>query len=273
MRTFLMACCWLTFFSVNCCAQLSVNPEWRERTGLTVGSSQTVFVSAHLLRGFLTLESIDQEPRNAIANIAAQKKAATEALKAVGISETFIKITSTKMLEFQETPKEFRTNRSDINALLPTTDSQEYSAVAYLRFDIPLSGKDSDELALLPHEVCRSLKKYPVFDSTKVCFLYIGKLEQEQINQATKKAYKEALENAKSIAQLSRRTLGKLLALTPEVDGRWRYMSNLSYDQWSEGDANKNPLSQFSPAEDEVFGNDASKLSRTCSVELRFAIE
>ncbi len=117
MRTILMACCWLMLFSVNCCAQLSVNPEWRERTGLTVGSAQTVFVSANVLRGFVTLESIDREPRSAIANIASQKKAAIEALKAIGVSETSIKITSTQMLEFQETSKAFRTNKSDSNAL------------------------------------------------------------------------------------------------------------------------------------------------------------
>ncbi len=72
----------------------------------------------------MTLESIDQEPRNAIASVASQKKAAAEALKAIGVEEKFIKITSTRMLEFQEASQGYR--RSDAKALLPTTDSQEY---------------------------------------------------------------------------------------------------------------------------------------------------
>ena len=46
-----------------------------------------------------------------------------------------------------------------------------------------------------------------------------------------------------------------------------------SHSKSNSTSAEKNPLDNFSPAENEVFGNDASKLSRTYSVELRFSVE
>ena len=252
---------------------MSVNPDWRERNGLTVASSQTVSVPAKILRGFVTLESVDVEPRNAIANLNAKKKTAIDALKTIGVHENSTKTTSTRILEWDTTPKTSNYYRSNTNGFLPTTDSDEYTAVAHLSFDIPLTGMDPDELIILPHDTCKRLKKETVFESRKIFFLYVGETKESQIADATKKAYGEALASAQSTAALSGRSLGKLAALTPETNGRWRYWSEPSYGYWTDDAAEKNPLSNFSPADNEVFGNDASKLSRTCSVELRFNIE
>ncbi len=107
----------------------------------------------------------------------------------------------------------------------PRTHKNIGSSLSAFRYS-PLR-KDSDQIALLPHDVCKNLQKHTVFESSKIYFLYIGQAEQKQINQATKKAYDEqAFENAKSMAELLEERLGKLVALTPEIDGRWRYWAH-----------------------------------------------
>ncbi len=162
---------------------------------------------------------------------------------------------------------------ANTSALLPTTESKEITAVAYVSFDIPVVEMTMDELVILPHDTCRRLRSQPVFESSKIYFLYVGELKESQVKDVSKKAYDEALTNAKSTIALSGRSLGKLAALTPEVNGRWRYWSELTYGYWNDAATEKNPLSYFSPAENEVFGNDPSKLSRTYTVELRFDLE
>ena len=113
--------------------------------------------------------------------------------------------------------------------MLPTTESKEITAVAYVSFDIPVAEMTMDELAILPHDTCKRLKSQPVFESSKIYFLYVGELKESQIKDVSKKAYDEALTSAKSTAALSGRSLGKLAALTPEINGRWRYWSELTY--------------------------------------------
>jgi uncharacterized protein YggE len=273
MRTIATAFFWVIFVAPYGSAQLTVNPDWQERSGLTVASSQTVSVPAKILRGFVTLESIDVEPRNAIANVSAKKKAAVAALKTIAVPEKSIKSTSTRIPQWDTAPKSMYFYGPNSNGLLPTTDSQEYTAVAHLSFDIPLAGMDLDELTILPHDICKRLEKQTVFESSKIYFLYVGELNESQIKDSSKKAYDEALASASSIAALTGRSLGKLVALTPEINGRWRFWSNLTYGYRNDEAAEKNPISNFSPAENEVFGNDATKLSRTYTVELRFNIE
>ena len=252
---------------------MSVNPDWRERNGLTVASSQSISVPAKILRGFVTLESVDVDPRNAIANVSAKKKAAFDAFKTINIPEDSIKTTPSRIPEWDTTPKTGSFYGANTNALLPPTESKEITAVAYVSFDIPVVEMTMDELVILPHDTCRRLKSHPVFESSKIYFLYVGELKESQVKDVSKKAYDEALTSAKSTVALSGRSLGKLAALTPEVNGRWRYWSELTYGYWNVAAAEKNPLSNFSPAENEVFGNDPSKLSRTYTVELRFDLE
>lgn len=273
MRTITTACFWVTFLTHYCSAQMSVNPDWRERNGLTVASSQAISVPAKTLRGFLTLESVHVDPRNAIANLSAKKKAAIDAFKTINIPEDSIKTTSSRIPEWDATPRTGSFYGVNTNALLPTTESKEITAVAYVSFDIPVAEMTMDELAILPHDTCKRLKSQPVFESSKIYFLYVGELTESQIKDVSKRAYDEAFTSAKSTVALSGRTLGKLAALTPEVNGRWRYWSELTYGYWNDAAAEKNPLSAFRPAENEVFGNDPSNLSRTYTVELRFNLE
>jgi hypothetical protein len=250
-------------------AQMSVNPDWRERTGLTVASSETIAVPAKVLRGFVTLESVDVEPRMAIKKVRSQKTAAIIALKSISVPENLIKTTATCIPEWEAT-----TNiHAGANALLPATDSQPVVAVAHVSFDILLVGMDSDELAILPHDTCKRLRSQAVFENSKIYFLFVGELTQHQVKEAFNKAYKEARANALSAVALSGRSLGKLEALTPERNGAWGYWSKPTYGYWDGEDAKTNPLSNFVPADNEVYGNDASKLSRNYSIELRFNIE
>ncbi|HMP71520.1 MAG TPA: SIMPL domain-containing protein [Pirellulaceae bacterium] len=273
MRTIATACFWVILAVPYCSAQLSINPDWRERNGLTVASSQTVSVPAKTLRGFVTLESVDVDLKNAVANVSAKKKTAVDALKTIGVPENSIRITSTRIPEWDTAPRAWNVYGPANIGLVPTTDSEEYKAVAYLSFDMPLAGMDPDELIILPHDTCKRLKKQAICESSKIVFLYVGELTDAEIKDATKKAYDEALANAKSTALFSGRSLGKLAALTPEMNGPWRYWSEPTYGYWQNEAAETNPLSNFRPAENEVFGNDASRLSRTYSVELRFNIE
>ncbi|MDP1562830.1 MAG: hypothetical protein Q8M16_15745 [Pirellulaceae bacterium] len=72
---------------------------------MTVASVQRISVPAILLRGFVTFESVDEEPRNALTNLQATKKAAVAALTAIGVAENSIKTTSTKILEWDTAQK------------------------------------------------------------------------------------------------------------------------------------------------------------------------
>lgn len=268
-----IACLWGLVLSQQCNAQLTVNGDWRERNGLTVASSQTVLVHASKLRGFTTIESADAEPRTAVSQVKEKKKSAMAALQTIGVPEKAAKITSTKIAEWNATQKGPVSYQSNTISLSPRMDSSDCTAVAHLSFDIPVTGMDSDDLTVLPHELSKRLQTQPVFESSKFVWIYVGEVDSAQVKDANKRAYAEALANAKSLASLSGRSLGKLVSLTPEVNGRWRYMSELTYGPWSDEAFRKSPTSNFSPSEDEVFGNDPSNLSRTFSIELRFSIE
>ncbi len=256
-----------------CLAQLSVSPGWEERHGLTVASIQKVTVPASVLRGFVTLKSVDEEPRNAIANLNAQKKAAIAALTAIDVPESLIKTTRTKILEWDKSPNLLNVYRADSEALVPTTGSIDCTAIAHLSFDIAIAGVDPDELIVLPFDILERLKTTTVFESNNIHFLYVSEINDSQISEAKKNAYNEALASAQATAAISGRTLGKLVALTPEVNGSWGYWSEPTYGYWNAQEASQNPISNFRPAENEVFGTDPFNLSRDYSIELRFKIE
>lgn len=272
MRTIAAACFGVILFASFCNAQLSVISDWRERNGLAVASSQTISVPAKSLRGFVMLESVDDDPRTALENVNAKKKDAIEALKSVAVLENSIKTTSVRILEWEPERKDSIFGGPNNSGALSVKESSESTAVVYMSFDIPVDGKNSDELTILPYDVCKRLEEKTVFESSKFFFLYVGEVSDPQIKEGLRKAYKEALANANSSAVLSGRTLGKLLALTPEVKGNWSSLEP-SYGIRNVEGSEKNPMSQFSPSGNEVFGMDPSKLSRTCSIELRFNIE
>jgi uncharacterized protein YggE len=273
MRTIAIAFWGMVLTSPVCLAQLSVSPGWEERHGLTVASIQKVAVPTRVLRGFVTLKSVDAEPRDAIANLNAQKKAAMAALTAMDVPESSIKTTTTKILEWDKSPNVLNVYRTESDALVPTTGPRDCTAVAHLSFDIAVAGVDPDEMIILPFDILKRLESESVFESKRIHFLYVGEANDSQITEAKKKAYNEALAIAQATAAISGRTLGKLVALTPEVNGRWGYWSEPTYGYLNAQEASQNPVSNFRPAENEVFGTDPFNLSRDYGIELRFKIE
>ena len=272
MRTSSFAWLWILCISQPCIAQVSVSPNWSEHNGLTVACSHTVKVPAKLLRGFTTLESADADPREAVAKLKAIKKSAVDALQGIGVAKEAITISATKILEWDTTPKQLNFYNQNNYALLPTAEASEYTAVAFVTFDVPVSRKDSDELTLYPYDISKRMKTQSPFESSKIEMFYVGELAEAEINDATKKAHDEALAKCKKIASLSGRSLKKLVALTPEygISKYWMVQpSRYSNDETS----GKNPLAEFGPRENEAYGYDHSDLTRTFSVELRFEIE
>lgn len=101
---------------------------------------------------------------------------------------------------------------------------------------------------------------------------FVGELTESAINDATKTAHDEALAKCKQIASLAGRNLKKLVAITQDAGGaNYGLVRPSRYS--NDGSTGKNPLCEFGPAENEVFGKDHSELTRTFSVTLRFEIE
>jgi len=157
--------------------------------------------------------------------------------------------------------------------LLPSTAWESYTARTHLSFDIPLGELDADERLLLIYDISQRLRKHTIFESCEIIVIYVGEVKDTQVADVTKKAYEEAHVHAKSIATLTGRSLGKLLALTPTINDLSRYGSKPSYSYLLEQMGEKKPLAHFAPAENEVVGFDAAELSQTHRVELRFEIE
>jgi hypothetical protein len=273
MRTIAIAFLGMVLTAPVCLAQVSVSPGWGERHGLTVASNQKVTVPASVLRGFVTLKSVAEEPRNAIANLNAKKKAAIAALTAIDVAESSIKTTTTRILEWDTSPNILNVYRTESDPLVPTTGPADCTAIAHLSFEIAVAGVDLDEMIVLPFDILKRLEAVSVFESNKIYFLYVGEVNDSQINEAKKNAFEEAMANAQATAAISGQKLGKLVALTPDVNGGWWYQSEPTYGYWNRQDASQNPIPNFRPAENEVFGNDPSNLSRDISIELRFKIE
>lgn len=275
MMKSLSAAILLVIVLVNCSeAQTSVNPGWHDRQGLSVGSYQTVTVPARTLRGFTSIEVVDREPREAIAKLKVARKSAIEAIKkAIGVSDAAIKASPAMVAEWENLPKGYSLMPRNSSTISPT-ELEEYTVAVHLCFDVALNGLDKDELAILPHDVSSRLKKQPEFESSEFDFLYVGEVSDEQAKQATKRAYDEAFDNAKKLTALSSRSLGKLVELTAGSEGGSRYWVNRGYvtTPWA-GDSKSSPLSNFKPAQNEVFGANPAELTQIFSVDLRFEVE
>lgn len=273
MRTFLLACIGVLWSTSITAAQMSVNPDWRERNGLTVASTQTVIVPAKYLRCFTTLKAIESDPPAAILKLKDLKKAAKEALTTCGISEKDVSMTATRILETEWKTDAWRAAYGLTGGLLLPSNLESGTALSHVSFDIHLEATDPDELAALPYVIFKRLKEHNVFEACDFKFLFIGELEDSQMKDAYQKAFAEASSDAKAMAMLSGRSLGKLAAMTPEVNGRWWGWS-AGYDGHSwDHNAALNPLSQFKPKENEVFGADPNELKRSCSLELRYSLD
>lgn len=275
MRIFSTVCLWITclVLAEECYGQMIANSGWTEHNGLTVASSQTVVVPATKLRFFATIESVADEPRTAIENLSVNKKSAIAVLKELKIPDDSFQFTPTRIHEWMpQTDKVFGW-RAERGVLLPPTEWESYTARAHLSFDIPLGELDADERLLLIYDMSQRLRKHTVFESCEIIAIYVGEVKEAQAADATKKAYEEAHAHAKSLAKLTGRSLGKLLALTPTINDQSRYGSEPSYNYQLEQMGEKKPLAYFAPAENEVVGFDAAELLQAHRVELRFEIE
>ena len=275
MRILFTACIWITCLLLveKCDGQMITSTDWTEHNGLTVTSSQTVVVPATKLRFFTTIESVEDEPRTAIEKLNLHKKSAIAALKEIKIPDGSFQFTPTKIHEWLPQTDKYFGWRAERGVLLPSTEWESYTARAHLSFDIPLGELDADERLLLIYDLSQRLRKHTVFESCEIISIYVGEVKEAQAADATKKAYEEAHAHAKSIAALTGRSLGKLLALTPTINDRSRYGSEPSYNYQLEQMGEKKPLAYFAPTENEVVGFDAAELSRAHRVELRFEIE
>ncbi|MCA9191353.1 MAG: hypothetical protein KDB03_06320 [Planctomycetales bacterium] len=273
MKYFCIACLFIGVFSLHCQGQLSVNADWRERNGLTVASSQMVVVPATKLRLFTTLASIADEPQAAIRHLASDKESISKVMAEMGVTRDTFSFTSPRIIEWERTPENRLYGRSGGVGLLLKTDLNSYTAMAHVAMDFFLEEAESAQIVLRAYETCQQLRSHDVFKNCEFIVLFVGEVSEVQITDAKKKAYEEAFSDAQTLASLSGRSLGRLSAITPEIDGRWRFMPGFSYANQLGGITEIDLLAHFAPAENEVFGSDPLKLTRIYTVELRFEID
>lgn len=271
MKSVVPAICFFGFLSVSCAAQVSVNPGWQQRDGLTTGSSQSQNVFATKLRGFTTIESKAENPRAAVTILNAKKESGIAALLKSHEVEKTIHYTTTKIVEWEKKPSS-QFSQSTKLGLWPSSNLGSYTAITRVSFDISLEGLDADEMLVLPFEICKQLAACPALESNPIVVLYVGEVDETQIVKTKQLAYDEAAAEAISLATLSGRSLGKLAELTSRGEGtRWGSLRR-TYGTAYGDDVADSSLSHFAPAENEVFGTDPLNLSRTYSIELRFDI-
>ena len=265
-------------------AQSSVNPSWTERNGLTATSEQEVIVKPTKLRCFSTLMVDDIDAKLAVQRLADKKKIVMEKLLKLGIDRAAIRFSQIRLPQWQNKidqgywPKEHTS--MEVSKQLPS----RHVAYTSLQIDLEIKEDGEVELILFPIEIVNRLRESQLVkgvDITKPAdfepplhMLFVGAITDAESNRAIKFAYDEASAQAETIAKLTGRTLGKLEALTPYIDGIWSFQRGYKYGAWT--NPNKeipNPMSEFSPLDSEVYGVDPTHLSRTFTVELRYKLE
>ena len=113
-----------------------------------------------------------------LPKLKALKKSAVDALQGLGVGKDSIKISASKILEWDTTPRQMNLFYQDSFALSPAIEASEYTAVAFVSFDVPVAGKDSDELSLLPYDICKRLRAQAPFESSKIDMFYVGELTE-----------------------------------------------------------------------------------------------
>lgn len=137
----------------------------------------------------------------------------------------------------------------------------------------PALGLEPDELSLLPFELTGKLREHEPFKTLEINMLYIGVVMDAQLKEALQLAHDEALGQAKLVAGLAGRKLGKLAAITPDIAGNAGYWSSATYVNPFDARWQGSPLAHFKPAENEVYAAQIEDLHRICTLELRFEIE
>ena len=265
-------------------AQSSVNPSWTERNGLTATSEQEVIVKPTKLRCFSTLKVDEVDAKLAVQRLADKKKIVLEKLQKLGIARTEIRFTQIRLPQWQNIidqgywPKEHTS--MEVSKQLPS----RHVAYTSLQIDLEIKEDGEAEMILLPIEIVNRLRESQLVqgvDITKPAdfepplhMLFVGAISDAESNRAIKAAYDEASTQAETIAKLTGRTLGKLEALTPYIDGMWSFGKDYNYSAFTNRSQEiPNPMTEFRPLDSEVYGVDPAHLSRKFKVELRYKLQ
>lgn len=284
-------------------AQRTINPsDWRQQEdGLTVASVQQVTAKPTKLRLFTTLTARDEDCRRAVSSLAEKKKSATAKLQTLGVKPTAVSFSPIRILEWHRGAEDWSwTLRGSAYAMcVPSQKPSSCTAYAAVQVDWKIKEQAADESILMlvdlmgqirnaaPFGVAPADQTQSGFDdaSREIFMLFVGEISEEAETDATKRAYDEANAQAAKLAATTNRTLGKLTAMAPRVDG-------YSLWHWDDGYATSylglggmggwtstrksgipHPMAEFRPLPSEVFDADPGGLRRSYSIELRFELK
>ncbi|MFO0942668.1 MAG: SIMPL domain-containing protein [Pirellulales bacterium] len=240
-----------------------------ERHGVTVSGSETVNIKAKYLRGFLTLKANESTPRLALISLNSKKQTAVELLLNSGLEKSKNKSSGVRVIDLDARPALQASLDPSISTLSTTPRVNGVVAAEHLSFDLPLHGLDEDAVALLPHTIREQLQANEQLQSSLIQMLYVGEVSEAQGREAFGLSIEKAKREAKTVAELAEVSLGKLVAITPQVYGYWEHRNARTSD--SQGFTTA--LELFQRSDNEIMGTDPKNLSRTYSVELRYDIK
>jgi len=285
-----LALFWLT---VPAHAQFNVNPTgWMEKDGLTVASAQQVNAKPTKLRLFATLEARDKDVRRAVSRLADKKKSAGDKLRSLDPKPIALTFSPSRILEWTKISFLWWSDDDEYAIQVPDEPANTYTAYAAVQVDWELKDQASDELILVPIDLMGRIRGAGVFTSassgqtkvdtddspSEIYMVFVGEISEEAGTEATKRAHEEANGQALKIASVTNRSLGKLLSMTPRVDGAWSWWWGHEHAtkypvRNSDKKATPHPMSEFRHLPSEVFGANPADLHRTYSVDLRFELK
>lgn len=282
-------------------AQKTVNPSYwnQQEDGLSVASSQQVTTRPTKLRLFTTLTARDKAPRRAVSSLAEKKKSARDKLQALGVKPIAVTFSPIRILEWHRDVEYWTFHRSASPMHVPNQKPSSYTAYAAVQVDWEIKEQTNDELTLMLIDLMDQIRNAAPFgvahtdqaqsdfdDATHEMFvLFVGEISEEAETDATKRAYDEANAHAAKLAATTNRTLGKLEAMAPRVEGHslWHwdveyatsYLAFAGMGGWisTKKSGIPHPMSEFTPSPSEVFGADPAGLRRSYSIELRFELK
>lgn len=293
----------ILYIAVPVRAQVTVNPDsWRQEDGLTVASAQQVTTKPTKLRLFTTLTARDKDARRAVSSLAEKKKSATDKLQSLGVKPNIVTISPSRILEWHSRATDWSWYSPADPMHVLNKEPSCFTAYAAVQVDWEIKEQTIDELILMPIDLIGQIRKAAAFEvagtdqaqsdsyyaACEIYMLYVGEISEEARTDATKRAYDEANSQAMKLAATTNRTLGKLVTMSPRVDGSWFWGWDYRYSTRYTGMGGMgggfmriggtkseipHPMSQFSHLPSEVYGADPADLHRTYSIELRFELK
>lgn len=286
--------------------QMTTNPSgWMEQEGLAVASTQQVTTRPTKLRLFTTLTVRDKDARRAVSSLAEKKKSVKDGLQSLGVKPSVVTISPIRILDWNSgasgTGGGFFSVGDTDPMHVPNRQPLLYTAYAAVQVDWEIKQQTSDELILMPIDLIGQIREAGPFDvdrtdqawsdhfavASEIYMLFVGDISEEASTDATKRAYDEANAQAIKLAATTNRTLGKLVTMSPRVDGysfyHWNYQYATRYrfmggfggmgGMGVKGLVVPHPMSQFGPLPSEVYSSNPDDLQRTYSIDLRFELE